>query len=176
MSRKESRSARLPIRRIVGGGADVTSPTHSISGSPKRATTLPGVDRQILGIAALAVVAVYLLVVLGLVLAGRRHDAMAMSRFVPDCAVLFGRLARDPRVARRYKLMLFGVAAYLALPIDLVPDFIPIAGQLDDAIIVALALRAVLGGAGNELLAEHWPGPANSLVLVERLAGVRDAH
>lgn len=133
-------------------------------------------DWQTLGVAGLAIVAVYLLVVLGLVLAGRRHDAVAMSRFVPDCAVLFARLARDPRVARRYKLMLFGVAAYLALPIDLVPDFIPIAGQLDDAIIVGLALRAILGGAGNELLAEHWPGPANSLLLVERLAGVRGAH
>jgi uncharacterized membrane protein YkvA (DUF1232 family) len=131
------------------------------------------VDWRILGIALLVFVAVYFVALLGLLIAGRRHDALAMSRFVPDCAVLFARLARDPRVARRYKLMLFGVAAYLALPIDLVPDFIPIAGQLDDAIIVGLALRPILRGSGDELLAEHWPGPANSLSLVERLAGAR---
>jgi uncharacterized membrane protein YkvA (DUF1232 family) len=84
-------------------------------------------------------------------------------------------LAKDPRVGRRYKLLLFGVAAYLAMPIDLVPDWIPIAGQLDDAIIVGLALRAVLRGTGEGILAEPWPGPANSLSVVERLAGIRGA-
>ena len=110
---------------------------------------------------------------LALVLAGRRESARALAGFIPDCVVLCGRLLRDPRVPRRKKLLLVALAGYLGLPFDLVPDFIPIAGQLDDAIIVGLALRAILGGAGNELLAEHWPGPANSLAFVERLAGVR---
>jgi uncharacterized membrane protein YkvA (DUF1232 family) len=55
--------------------------------------------------------------------------------------VLVTRLARDPRVPRRRKLLLLGLVGYLALPFDLVPDFIPVAGQLDDAIIVALVLR-----------------------------------
>jgi uncharacterized membrane protein YkvA (DUF1232 family) len=90
---------------------------------------------------------------------------------VPDCAVLFGRLARDPRVARRHKLVLLGAGAYLALPFDLVPDFIPVAGQLDDALVVSLALRAALRGAGATVLAEHWPGTAEGLALVRRLAG-----
>lgn len=57
------------------------------------------------------------------------------------------------------------------MPIDLVPDFIPVAGQLDDAIIVGLALRAILRRIGHELLAEHWLGPTGSLSIVERLSG-----
>jgi uncharacterized membrane protein YkvA (DUF1232 family) len=85
--------------------------------------------------------------------------------------VLFGRLARDGRVARRHKLVLLGAAAYLAMPLDLVPDFIPVAGQLDDAVVIALALRAVLRGAGRDLVAEHWPGSPRSLAVLERLAG-----
>jgi len=106
-----------------------------------------------------------------LLLAGRREDARALSGFVPDCFMLVSRLARDPRVPRRRKLLLIGLAGYLALPIDLVPDFIPVAGQLDDAIVVALVLRRFLRSGGAELTREHWPGPERSLRLVLRLAG-----
>lgn len=95
----------------------------------------------------------------------------ALARFVPDCLVLFERLLRDRRVPRTRKLMLAGVVAYLAFPLDLVPDFIPVLGQLDDALVVALALRALARGAGVGLLAEHWPGPEASLRAVLRLAG-----
>ena len=96
-----------------------------------------------------------------------------LARLAPHCAVLFGRLARDARVARRHKLVLLGAAAYLAMPLDLVPDFIPVAGQLDDAVVIALALRAVLRGAGPDLVAEHWPGSARSLAALERLVRAR---
>ena len=106
-----------------------------------------------------------------LLLAGRREDARALAGFVPDCFVLVSRLARAPRVPRRRKLLLIGLAGYLALPIDLVPDFIPVAGQLDDAIVVALVLRRFLRSGGAELTREHWPGPERSLRLVLRLAG-----
>jgi uncharacterized membrane protein YkvA (DUF1232 family) len=106
-----------------------------------------------------------------LLLAGRREDARALAGFVPDCFILVSRLARDPRVSRRRKLLLIGLAGYLALPIDLVPDFIPVAGQLDDAIVVALVLRRFLRSGGAELTREHWPGPERSLRLVLRLAG-----
>ena len=108
---------------------------------------------------------------LALVVAGRRSAARALAGFVPDCVVLFRRLLGDSRVPRARKAWLWLVAAYLALPLDLVPDFIPVAGQLDDAIVVALALRVVLGGAGDALVREHWPGPDSSLELILRFAG-----
>jgi uncharacterized membrane protein YkvA (DUF1232 family) len=106
-----------------------------------------------------AAVVMYATIVLALVVAGRREEARALARFVPDCAALAGRLLRDPRVARRHKLALALLVAYLASPIDLVPDFIPVAGQLDDAILVWLVLRAIRRSEGGaELVREHWPG------------------
>lgn len=114
---------------------------------------------------------VYALLVLVLVLAGRRESARALAGFIPDCIVLCSRLLRDPRVPRRKKLLLIGLAGYLALPFDLVPDFIPVAGQLDDVIITALVLRSLLRSGGEPLVRAHWPGPENTLALVLRLAG-----
>lgn len=118
--------------------------------------------------ALLIVVGLYAAFVAGLVLLGRREDAAAVARLVPDCAVLFRRLAADPRVPRSRKLLLLATALYLASPLDLVPDVVPVAGQLDDAIVVVLVLRSVLRAGGPELLAEHWPGPRRSLALLER--------
>ena len=108
---------------------------------------------------------------LWLVAVGRRDDARALATFIPDCIVLVTRLARDPRVPRRRKLLLLGLAGYLALPFDLVPDFIPVAGQLDDAIIVALVLRHFVRAGGEPMIRQLWPGPEASLNLVLRLAG-----
>ena len=62
----------------------------------------------------------------------------------------------------------------MAFPFDLVPDFIPVAGHLEDAVVVALALRVVLRGSGTGLLRQHWPGPQSSLALLLRLAGATD--
>ena len=71
---------------------------------------------------------------------------------------------------RRRKLLLAALLGYLAMPIDLVPDFIPIAGQLDDAIVIALVVRSVLRSGGPELVREHWRGPQRSLDALLRLA------
>jgi uncharacterized membrane protein YkvA (DUF1232 family) len=101
----------------------------------------------------------------------RRERARAIAGFVPDCAVLFARLVRDRRLRARRKLLLVALAAYLAFPVDLVPDFLPVVGHLDDAIIVGIALRAVLRGGGVELVLEHWPGPPGSLAVLLRLTG-----
>jgi uncharacterized membrane protein YkvA (DUF1232 family) len=117
-----------------------------------------------------ALVAVWAGFVRWRIAAGRRDDARALATFIPDCIVLVTRLARDPRVPRRRKLLLLGLVGYLALPFDLVPDFIPVAGQLDDAIIVALVLRHFVKAGGDQLIRELWPGPQPSLDLILRLA------
>ena len=117
--------------------------------------------------------ALYALVVLALVIAGRRSDARAVAGFVPDCVVLFKRLLGDPAVPRRRKVLLALMVAYLAMPIDLIPDFIPVAGQLDDAILVGLVLRGLVRGGGPDLVRRHWPGPEGSLRVILRLSGAR---
>jgi uncharacterized membrane protein YkvA (DUF1232 family) len=127
-----------------------------------------GLEWVLLGVGV--TVAVYLAFVVALLVAGRRGDARALVRFIPDCLVLFRRLIADDRVSGWRKGAIVFLIAYLAMPIDLVPDFIPVAGQLDDAIIVALVLRIVLRSGGPELLREHWPGPDESLSMVTRLA------
>ena len=118
-------------------------------------------------------VAVYAVFLIWLVLVGRRDEAEAFATFIPDCLVLVTRLARDPRVPRRRKLLLLALVGYLALPFDLVPDFIPVAGQLDDAVIVALVLRSFIRSGGEDLIREMWPGPEKSLALILRFAAPR---
>ena len=122
-------------------------------------------------IAAAVALLAYLAVVTVLALTGRRSAARAVAGFVPDCAVLFARLARDPRVPRGRRLALVALAAYLASPIDLVPDFIPVVGQADDAVLVILALRWLVRRAGTATVERHWPGPDGSLAVLLRAAG-----
>jgi uncharacterized membrane protein YkvA (DUF1232 family) len=93
----------------------------------------------------------------------------ATAGFVPDCALLFARLARDGRTPRSLAVGLAVTGAYLASPIDLIPDFIPVIGYLDDAVVLGLVLRWTLRRAGPELVREHWPGPESSLNALLRL-------
>ena len=120
----------------------------------------------------LAALALYVVAVAGLIAAGRREDARALAGFIPDCVVLVSRLARDPRVSRPRRAVLWLVLGYLALPFDLVPDFLPVAGQLDDAVLLGIALRLLVGGGGSELVRRAWPGPPASLTIVLRAAGL----
>jgi uncharacterized membrane protein YkvA (DUF1232 family) len=101
-------------------------------------------------------------------LAGRREDARAIAGFIPDCIVLFTRLLRDERLPRRQKVLVAALLPYLASPIDLIPDFIPIAGQLDDALLVALVLRRIVR-SNPRLVHELWPGPPSSLAVIMRV-------
>jgi uncharacterized membrane protein YkvA (DUF1232 family) len=82
--------------------------------------------------------------------------------------VLFSRLMRDERLPKRRKLLVAALIPYLAMPFDLIPDFIPVAGQLDEAILVALVLRRVVKRDPG-LVRELWPGPQTSLAVVLRL-------
>ena len=124
----------------------------------------------LVGLAVLAVV--YAAFVVALVFLGRREDARATATFIPDCIVLVTRLARDERVQRRDKLLLFALVGYLALPFDLVPDFVPLLGYADDAIIVSLVLRSVVRRTGAPLVRRHWPGTEAGLAAVARLTGM----
>jgi uncharacterized membrane protein YkvA (DUF1232 family) len=120
----------------------------------------------------LFIVGLYVVAIAALIAAGRREDARALAGFIPDCLVLVSRLARDRRISWPRRVLLFGVLGYLALPIDLVPDFLPGIGQLDDAVVLGLALRLIVRGGGIDLVRQAWPGPEASLTLVLRAAGL----
>jgi uncharacterized membrane protein YkvA (DUF1232 family) len=122
-------------------------------------------------VVSVAFVFTYALFVVVLVVAGRRESARALAGFIPDCVILCSRMLRDPRVPRRKKALLVALAGYLALPFDLVPDFIPVAGQLDDVLVVGLVLRRFLRSGDEQLVRQHWPGPEQSLGVVLRVAG-----
>jgi uncharacterized membrane protein YkvA (DUF1232 family) len=85
--------------------------------------------------------------------------------------ILFRRLLADDRTPRSTKLLLLGLVGYLVMPLDLVPDFVPVAGQLDDAIAVVLVLRRLLRATGSDVVGEHWPGPPATLSVLLRAAG-----
>jgi len=100
---------------------------------------------------------------------GRLRESM---RLLPDVVRLLPRLARDKTLPRGVRARLWLLLGYLAMPIDLVPDFIPVLGYADDAVIVAWTLRCVVRRSGREALARHWPGTPEGLAAVERLTGV----
>jgi uncharacterized membrane protein YkvA (DUF1232 family) len=114
---------------------------------------------------------VWALAVATLVLAGKRVAARELAALIPNLLRLFRGLLRDPRVPRRTKLLLLLAAAWIASPVDLVPEFIPVAGPLDDAIVAALVLRRVVRAAGPQVVAEHWRGEAATLDTILKLAG-----
>jgi uncharacterized membrane protein YkvA (DUF1232 family) len=109
-------------------------------------------------------------------LAGRRSSERTRLRdalrLLPDVLRLVRRLAGDPTLPRSVRWRLALLLGYLALPFDLVPDFIPVAGYADDVLLVACVLRSVVRTAGPEALDRHWPGTPEGLVVVRRLAGV----
>jgi uncharacterized membrane protein YkvA (DUF1232 family) len=133
-------------------------------------SALLGVDLVPWGLLAIAALA-YAAAVLALLALGRRTDARALAGFIPDCLRLIRRLIADPETTRAQRIALVALVGYLALPFDLVPDFIPVVGVLDDAILVGLALRWLLRTRSAEDIRSAWPGPSSSLALVLRAAG-----
>jgi uncharacterized membrane protein YkvA (DUF1232 family) len=94
-----------------------------------------------------------------------------LMRLLPDLVRLLRRLAADGSLPRGVRLRLWFLLGYLALPIDFVPDFIPVLGYADDAIVVALVLRSVVRRAGAEAIVRHWPGTPEGLAALQRLTG-----
>jgi uncharacterized membrane protein YkvA (DUF1232 family) len=97
-------------------------------------------------------------------------------RLLPDVIRLVRRLTTDPGLPRGVRVRLWLLMGYLMLPFDLIPDFIPVLGYADDALIVALTLRSVTRRAGADALARHWPGTPAGLRTVQRLAGLAPDH
>lgn len=131
-------------------------------------------DVVIVVVAGLALLWAALLVVLWL--AKPQGSLVKESmRLVPDLLRLLGRLVRDRSLARGVRVRLWLLLGYLALPIDLVPDFIPVLGYADDVVVIALVLRAVVRRAGAEAIDRHWTGTPDGLAAVHRLAGLAPA-
>jgi uncharacterized membrane protein YkvA (DUF1232 family) len=91
-----------------------------------------------------------------------------LAGFVPDCVTTIRRLRGDPRVPRRAKVVIALAGLWLLSPIDLLPEFLPVIGPLDDVVVVALALRYAARQVPREALAAAWPGEPR---LLERLLG-----
>ncbi|HEU4894573.1 MAG TPA: YkvA family protein [Acidimicrobiia bacterium] len=96
-------------------------------------------------------------------------DAVLM---MPNIVKLIGRLLRDPRVPRRAKITLGLAAAYVASPIDLIPEVIPVIGWADDVLVLMFAIDSLIERAGDELVEELWDGPGDLLSLVRDVVGL----
>lgn len=119
-------------------------------------------------VAGLALLWLLLLVALWL---GRPDETRLrdLLRLLPDVIRLVSRLARDNSLPRGVRVRLWLLLGYLAMPVDLVPDFIPVLGYADDAIVVALVLRSVVRRAGRDAIDRHWPGTPDGLAALGRL-------
>jgi uncharacterized membrane protein YkvA (DUF1232 family) len=124
-------------------------------------------------IALASVVAVWAVAVALLFAFGRRSQARELAKLIPNLLVLFKGLLQDPRVSRGNKAWLWFAVVWLVSPIDLIPEFIPVLGPLDDAVVAALVLRHVLRTTDHAVLAEHWRGDPATLDTITR-SGSRD--
>jgi len=128
---------------------------------------------RLLAAAAAGLAVVYLGLLVALLLARPRAALLReAARLLPDLLRLIARLARDHSLPRGVRVRLWLLLGYLALPIDLIPDVIPVIGYADDAIVAAVALRSVVRRAGAEALERHWTGTEEGLKVVRRLAGL----
>jgi uncharacterized membrane protein YkvA (DUF1232 family) len=119
-------------------------------------------------IALVAVISIWFLAILALVVLGRRSTARELAVLIPNLLLLFRGLLGDPRMPRGSKLWLWFAVVWLISPIDLIPEFIPVAGPLDDAIVAALVLRHVLRRTDRDVLSEHWRGDPGTLDVILR--------
>ena len=106
----------------------------------------------------------------------RGNRLVESVRLLPDLLRLVARLARDRTLPAGVRLLLWALLAYLAVPIDLVPDVIPVIGYADDAVAITLVLRTVARRAGSESLRRHWPGTRDGFAALLRLVGLPPAE
>ena len=126
----------------------------------------------LLGIAA-ALLLAWIALVIGLVVVRPQRGLLREAlRLLPDVLRLVRRLAADKTLPRGVRLRLGLLLAYLACPIDLIPDFIPVLGYADDAIIVTTVLRSVVRRAGIDAVRAQWPGTDHGFAAIARLTGL----
>jgi uncharacterized membrane protein YkvA (DUF1232 family) len=121
-------------------------------------------------IGGLAVVSLWLLAALVLLWLGRRTLARELLTLLPNLLRLFRGLLGDPRVPRSSKALLLVGGLWLASPIDLIPEFLPGIGGIDDAVVAALVLRHLVRRAGPEVVREHWHGDPRTMGLILKVA------
>jgi uncharacterized membrane protein YkvA (DUF1232 family) len=92
--------------------------------------------------------------------------------FVPNLMKLLYDLLRDPRVSRADKAILAGVIMYVIVPIDVIPDFVPFVGMVDDSYLIAISLLRLLNRADRKVVLEHWKGGVDIKQLVENIANI----
>ncbi len=131
------------------------------------------VVRVIVGVAVAFAVTWVAFVVFLVVVRPRGISLREASRFLPDVGRLLADLSRDDTVSRRIRRRLGALLVYLALPIDLVPDFIPVLGYADDVIVIAYVLRSAVRQAGADAVERHWRGTPEGLMLLRRLTGIQ---
>jgi uncharacterized membrane protein YkvA (DUF1232 family) len=119
-------------------------------------------------IGLVSLVVIWLLAILALVVLGRRSAARELATLIPNMLVLFRGLLVDPRVPRRSKWWIWFAIVWFVSPIDLIPEFIPVVGPLDDAIVAALVLRHVLKRTDRQVLSDHWRGDPDTLDIITR--------
>jgi uncharacterized membrane protein YkvA (DUF1232 family) len=114
------------------------------------------------------------LVLVGVLAAGRPRGPLLKEalRLLPDLLRPLRRLAADRNLSWTVRVRIVLLMIYLALPIDLIPDVIPVLGYADDAIIVTLILRGVVRRAGLDAVSRHWPGTDDGFVVLTRLTGL----
>lgn len=123
---------------------------------------------------AVALVLVWLVLLVALVVVRPRGSLLTEAlRLLPDVVRLVRRLAADSALPRDVRIRLWLLLTYLALPIDVIPDFIPVVGHADDAVIVIAVLRGVVRRAGLDAVRAQWPGTDDGFAALSRLTGLR---
>jgi uncharacterized membrane protein YkvA (DUF1232 family) len=122
-------------------------------------------------IGVLTLLAVWLIAVVVLLWMGRKTLARELITLLPNLLRLFRGLIGDPRVPRGSKALLVLGAVWLASPIDLIPEFVPGVGPIDDAVVAALVLRHLVKRAGPDVVRDHWQGDPRTIGLILRAAG-----
>ncbi|HEX2205435.1 MAG TPA: DUF1232 domain-containing protein, partial [Longimicrobium sp.] len=111
--------------------------------------------------------------------AREREGVRQLVRDIPNFLKLLGRMARDPRVSATDKALMVAAIGYVFVPSDAIPDWIPVIGELDEVVVLALALSRLLNNAGVDVLLDHWDGdPATletALAFLDRAASVLPA-